>query len=258
MCDRVRVLAAGSLRHALPEIAAAFEKAGGTAVSISLGPAGLLRERIEAGEPFDLFASANMAHPQRLVSIGLAKDALRFARNRLAIIARADFGLATENVADVLSNPSICIGTSTPGDDLSGDYAFEMFDRLEADRPGLGNALKSYALQLVGGRNSQPGLSASGLIADGVVDLFLSYASNARLHAKDPALTVVQLPARLSPSISYGVAVRAAAGQSATLLKDFLLTERAASILVANGFLPESGDPLPVGNDGAHHQPMRS
>ncbi|AOF92607.1 substrate-binding domain-containing protein [Sinorhizobium sp. RAC02] len=72
MNDVVRILAAGSLRYAMPEIAAAFEKT--TGVSLLLGPAGLLRERIEAGEPFDLFASTNMAHPQRLVSIGLAKE----------------------------------------------------------------------------------------------------------------------------------------------------------------------------------------
>lgn len=238
MNEAIRVLAAGSLRHALPEIASAFEKAGGTGVSISLGPAGLLRERIEAGEPFDLFASANMAHPERLVSLGLAKDVLCFARNRLAILARADLGLTTQTVADVLSDPAVRIGTSTPGDDPSGDYAFAMFDLLEAHRAGLGEALKSRARQLVGGRNSPAGRSAGGLIADGTVDLFLSYASNTRLHADDPMFSVVQLPAPFSPGISYGAALGPVAGANSRRLKDFLLSDRAQAILAANGFLP--------------------
>jgi molybdate transport system substrate-binding protein len=63
----------------MPEITAAFEKETGVAVSLEFGPAGLLRERIEAGEPFDLFASANMAHPEPLVALGLAKNAACFS-----------------------------------------------------------------------------------------------------------------------------------------------------------------------------------
>jgi len=236
--DVVRVFSAGSLRHAMPEIAAAFEEETGIAVSLELGPAGLLRERIEAGEPFDLFASANMAHPERLVSLGFAREATCFARNRLAIIARADLGLTAETIADVLSKPSIRIGTSTPGDDPSGDYAFAMFDLLDAGYPGLGKGLKARALQLVGGRHSSPGRSATSLIADGTVDLFLSYASNARLHESDPRFSVTQLPAYLSPDIAYGMALGRASGSIAKELHTFLLTDRAQILLVKNGFLP--------------------
>ncbi|MCT7662895.1 molybdate ABC transporter substrate-binding protein [Shinella kummerowiae] len=247
MRDVVRVLSAGSLRHAMPEITAAFEEGTGIAVSLELGPAGLLRERIEAGEPFDLFASANMAHPERLVSLGLAREATCFARNRLAIIARADLGLTAETIADVLSKPSIRIGTSTPGDDPSGDYAFAMFDRLDAGHPGLGKGLKARALQLVGGRHSSPGRSATSLIADGTVDLFLSYASNARLHESDPRFSVTQLPAYLSPEIAYGVALGRASGSIAKELHAFLLTDRAQILLVKNGFLPKAGEAVESG-----------
>jgi len=236
--DVVRVFSAGSLRHAMPEIAAAFEEGTGIAVSLELGPAGLLRERIEAGEPFDLFASANMAHPERLVSLGLAREATCFARNRLAIIARTDLGLTAETIADVLSKPWIRIGTSTPGDDPSGDYAFAMFDLLDAGHPGLGKALKARALQLVGGRHSPPGRSATELIADGTVDLFLSYVSNARLHESDPRFNVVDLPSYLSPEIIYGVAL-SSAKENATKAFRFLLSERAQPIFLANGFLPK-------------------
>lgn len=237
MTKPIRVLAAGSLRHALPEIAAAFEKTTGVAVSLSLGPAGLLRERIEVGEPFDLFASANMAHPQRLFSIGLAKEPVCFARNRLVVLASAHLKLTPENLVSVLSAPSTRIGTSTPGDDPSGDYAFEMFDLLGVHHPGLCETLKARALQLVGGRHSPPGRSATGLIAEGVVDLFLGYASNARFHESDPASNVVTIPPAFSPNIEYGLALSRDATAETASLRGFLVSEHAGQLLRRYGFL---------------------
>lgn len=236
MSDTIRVLAAGSLRHAMPDIAAAFEKDTGIAVSLTLGPAGLLRERMEAGEPFDLFASANMAHPDRLVSLGLAGETICFIRNRLCVLARADLGLTSENLVEVLASPMIRVGTSTPGDDPSGDYAFEMFDLVEMQHPGLGAAIKQRAQQLVGGRNSPPGKSAAGLIDEGVVDLFFGYASNARLHESDPKFSVIELPRKLSPRVEYGMVLRSGAPAAAGKLRDFLLSRRGQGILGAKGF----------------------
>ena len=236
MSEAIRVLAAGSLRHAMPEIAAAFERDAGIPVSVTLGPAGLLRERIEAGEPFDLFASANRAHPDRLVALGLAEEATCFIRNRLCVLARADLGLTCENLVEVLSAPATRIGISTPGDDPAGDYAFEMFDLLEAQHPGLGTPLKHRARQLVGGRNSPPGRSAAGLIGEGMVDLFLGYASNARLHERDPKLSVMELPPMLSPRIEYGLAIRSGAPKPVCELRDFLRAPVGQGILGSNGF----------------------
>lgn len=236
MNEAIRVLAAGSLRHAMPEIAAAFERDAGILVSLTLGPAGLLREQIEAGEPFDLFASANMVHPDRLVALGLAEETTCFIRNRLCILARADLGLTAENLVEVLSAPTTLIGTSTPGDDPSGDYAFEMFDLLEAQHPGLGMPLKHRAQQLVGGRNSPPGRSAVSLIGEGVVDVFLGYASNARLHEKNPKFSIIELPSKLAPRIEYGVALRSGAAGAARALRDLLLSPYGQDLFEAKGF----------------------
>lgn len=236
MNETIRVLAAGSLRHAMPEIAAAFERDTGILVSLTLGPGGLLRERIEAGEPFDLFASANMAHPDRLVALGLAEETTCFTRNRLCILARADLGLTSENLVEVLSAPATRIGTSTPGDDPSGDYAFEMFDLLEVQQPGLGMSLKHRAQQLVGGRDSPPGRSAVSLIGEGVVDLFLGYASNTRLHEKNSKLSIIELPPELSPCIEYGVALRRGASGAARELQDLLLSPYGQALFEAKGF----------------------
>lgn len=59
----MRILAAGSLRVVWPQLMTAFQ----ADAVCDFGPAGLLRERIEAGEACDFFASANLAHPQALL-----------------------------------------------------------------------------------------------------------------------------------------------------------------------------------------------
>ncbi len=83
LAQEVRLHAAGSLKAAMTDIAHAFEAATGATVARSFGPSGLLRERIENGEPAEVFASANMRHPQTLADAGLSGPVTMFARNSL-------------------------------------------------------------------------------------------------------------------------------------------------------------------------------
>jgi molybdate transport system substrate-binding protein len=241
--DPIRVLAAGSLRNAFADIIGAFTTASGLAVSADFGPAGLLRQRIETGEAFDLFASANMDHPLRLAEQGLATDARRFARNRLCVLARRDLGLTLENFLSIGGDPLIRIGMSTPGADPSGDYAVEVFRRIEALHPGVGMAFLAKARPLVGGPTSPPipaGKAAGAwMIAEGEADLFLTYQSNARLSIDDPDLAVMALPDDLSPIADYGVALNPQTGSGPSTLRDFLLSQTGQAHLAAHGFVTE-------------------
>ena len=79
------LLAAGSLRSAFLPLVAHFRQHTGLAVDAQFGPAGLLRERIEAGSPCAVFASANAAHPQALLQAGLAQECQGFASNQLML-----------------------------------------------------------------------------------------------------------------------------------------------------------------------------
>ncbi|CCM87657.1 Molybdenum-binding periplasmic protein [Klebsiella pneumoniae subsp. pneumoniae ST258-K28BO] len=81
------LLAAGSLRSAFLPLVAHFRQHTGLAVDAQFGPAGLLRERIEAGSPCAVFASANAAHPQALLQAGLAQECQGFASNQLMLTA---------------------------------------------------------------------------------------------------------------------------------------------------------------------------
>jgi molybdate transport system substrate-binding protein len=82
------VLAAGSLRAAMTDSAAAFEAAQpGVKVRLGFGASGLLKDRVAAGEAADVFASANMTHPEALAAAGKggrcsASRAMRCARWR--------------------------------------------------------------------------------------------------------------------------------------------------------------------------------
>lgn len=66
----VEVYSAGSLRDALTEVARDHEARTGQKIKLTFGASGLLRERIEKGEPAQVFTSADTGHPQRLASGG--------------------------------------------------------------------------------------------------------------------------------------------------------------------------------------------
>ena len=234
------VLAAGSLRNVFVDIVSAFERQSGVSVRLEHGPAGLLREKIEEGAPFDVFASANMDHPERLEALGLAGPVLCFARNSLCVIARRSLGINDVNLIDILADPAVRIGTSTPKADPSGDYAVAFFDSVQSYHPGLGTLLANKAQALVGGRNSAPippGSTPAGhLIGDGTVDVFISYATNGLLCKDDPDLVVVPIPPHLGPTARYGVALRPNAKGAATLFRNHLFTAKSKRVLARHGY----------------------
>src|SRR5215468_4001515 len=81
--EELRVLGAGSLREVIGDLAGHYQKATGVAVASDFGPSGVLRERIEKGERTDVFASADMGHPLKLLTDGRADRVAMFIRNAL-------------------------------------------------------------------------------------------------------------------------------------------------------------------------------
>jgi molybdenum ABC transporter molybdate-binding protein len=141
------VFAAGSLRGVLSKIGQDFEAApGGTRVSFIFGPSGLLLDRLRGGERADVFASANMEHPRALSDAGKVEKVQAFARNALCVIAAPGFDLGGKTLTQHLLDPDVKVGTSTPKADPSGDYAFELFERIEktgAASTGAADKLKA-------------------------------------------------------------------------------------------------------------------
>jgi molybdate transport system substrate-binding protein len=241
--EGLRVLAAGSLREVMAEIAEHYKEGTGTAVIAEFGPSGLLRERIENGEPVDLFASADMGHPLKLMQEGRASRAAMFTRNSLCGIALPAVGLTTVNFLDRLLDPSVKLGTSTPKADPAGDYTWAMFRRADAIRPGSYATLNGKAQQIVGGpANSAPvdGQDPTvAALAAGRVDIVIGYCTSAELRLSQmPELQVAKVPSEIAAGPEYGLAVLKDADPRALDLALFMLSPDGQRIFARFGFVP--------------------
>lgn len=238
----IQVHAAGSLKAALTDAAAAFaERRDGALVEFAFGPSGLLKERLEKGEASDLFASANMAHPKALADAGRSGPVRAFARNTLCALASPAVKASTAGLLDTLLDPKVKVGISTPKADPSGDYAWQLFANAEKLRPGAQKALEAKALQLTGGPNSPPppkDRSAYGLLVEkGEADVFLTYCTNAVLARKEvPSLQVVTIAPELNVGADYGLVVMKDAKAPASRFADFLIAGEGRAILLRHGF----------------------
>ena len=243
--EELRVYAAGSLRAALTEVARAFERdEPGSRVAFTFGASGLLKDRIAAGEAADVFASANMEHPQALAAAGRADDVKRFARNAMCALVGPQVDVTPDTLLERLLDPAVKLGTSTPKADPSGDYAWMVFQRIEQQgRSGAFQRLADKALQLTGGPNSPAPPAGRNVYADLVVqghaDVFITYCTNAALaRAEQPALRVVAVPAAINVSADYGVAPMTGSGPRARRFVEYLLGPVAQAILARSGFAP--------------------
>jgi molybdate transport system substrate-binding protein len=239
--DPVQLYAAGSLRTALTEIATAFEAQAGIKVHAKFGPSGTLKDEIAAGARADVFASANMEHPQALASARKSGPVVLFARNRLCAIARPGVAVDTTTLLDRTLDPSVKLGTSTPRADPSGDYAWEVFRKADKLRPDAFATLERKALKLVGGPDAPTapaGRTVYGmLMAEGKADLFLTYCTNAMEAKKEVnGAQIVSLPEELAVGADYGLTVIANAPLDAYRFAMSILSADGQRILAKHGF----------------------
>lgn len=225
----MQILAAGSLKGVWPALMAYFP----APVDTRFGPAGLLRERIEAGESCDLFASASEDHPQTLLAAGRALAVMPFTSNRLCITVRSDCLLPGDDWFTLLTRDSLRIATSTPGTDPSGDYTQVLFSRMG----NAGEAVRQRALPLAGGRDSPViptgRLAAEWIIQADMADLFIGYASYRTVLSRAAGLTVLDISAAVNPVARYACAVITPEAQR---LATFLGSEQAKGVLRDAGF----------------------
>jgi ABC-type molybdate transport system substrate-binding protein len=237
----LRVIAAGSLKEPLTAIFSDYGKQNGTTFSAEWGPSGLLRDRLKAGEAFDIFASA--ALPQALTDAGLSGPSVMFVRNALCVVTHAGSPLETGNLVETLLQPEIRIGTSTPGADPSGDYTWELFHKVDRVRPGAFYILSKKAQQLFGGpTNSAPvnGRSPALVALDEKrIDLFISYCSGAQQAAKEASTyKSVALPPQLVVGAEYGLTVSRKAQPAAADFALYLVSPAGQRSLQAFGLVP--------------------
>jgi ABC-type molybdate transport system substrate-binding protein len=241
--ESLHVLAAGSLREVIGEIGGRYHKATGVEVTADFGPSGVVRERIEKGERADLFASADMGHPLKLLADGRATRVDMFTRNALCAFAVPKVGLTPANFLDRLLDPAVKLGTSTPKADPAGDYTWLMFHRAEANHPGAYAVLDQKAQQIVGGPTNNAPIDgkdpAAAALSSGKIDVMIGYCSGrGRMLAAMPDLQVAEPPKEIAAGPEYGLAILEGADPRAEDLALFMLSPEGQQVFAQFGFAP--------------------
>ncbi len=239
--ETVTLYAAGSLKTALTDVVKAYETKSGNKVTAKYGPSGLLKDEIAGGAKADVFASANMEHPQALYGAGRSGPVLLFARNRLCALVRPGLAVTSTALLEYMLKPGVKLGTSTPKADPSGDYAFAVFKKAATLTPGAQSALEKKALRLTGAKDSAlppPGRNVYGWhVAEGRADIFLTYRTNALAAQKENTdQQIVALPDALSVGADYGLTVIKGAGPAAQTFADYVMSAAGQQVLAGYGF----------------------
>jgi molybdate transport system substrate-binding protein len=243
--DPARVYAAGSL---IAPVKQAIKAAGleSQVADPVFGPSGGLRERIEKGEPADLFLSADMGHPQTLAKARPQTLVIPFARNNLCLLSHSPLGLTQDNALAKMLDPKVRLATSTPVSDPAGDYTFAVFKRAEAVKPGADATLSQKALKLFGGPTAITPIAGHSVVASiflaDKADILVSYCSGQGELKRDiPDLASIRLPANIDVVATYGLAVLTD-NPAAARLALFLLSDKGQGIIAENGLVPVLGN----------------
>lgn len=234
MAERITIYCAGSIRTALAEMV-------DSQTLVKAGPSGVLRRRIAKGARPDIFISADLGHPRALEAAGDYGPVSILTANSPCLIFRPGLSIAGRSPLELMLDPDLLLGTSTPKSDPGGDYAWQVFEKAELVQPGADAALQAKAQTLVGGPNQE--FDPSGrhpvavLLADQRADIFIGYRTTA-LQVMDqlPGTQFLELPGELAVRAEYGLTLRLNAGRQARKLVDYLLSPSGKAILARHGF----------------------
>jgi molybdate transport system substrate-binding protein len=225
----------------LTDVVRKYQADTGNKVETTFAASGLLRKRLEQGEKAEVFASAKTEHPEELARNGKWESPKVFTRNVLCALAQPGITVGSDRLLDILLDPAIRVGTSTPKADPSGDYAWELFLKAEALRHGAFATLDTKARKLTRAANPPRPPGGRGtyewVMSEGQAEIFLTYCTNAVAAKKaQPQLQVVEMPAGLQVGAAYSLAVREDAPDATRQFGRYLLSPEAQAVVRQYGF----------------------
>ena len=233
----LRVAAAADLEPVLPPLLEQFRQATGIRAEATFQASAVLATQIQNGAPFDLFLSADLSYPKRLIDAGLADAAgsadsttpIVYAKGTLVLWARKGSTLPPPSL-DLLRDPGLKrLAIANPDRAPYGRAAVSALTSLklyDALKPRFVTAENiSQAAQFVDSGNADAGL------------ISLTSALTPRLASSGSYFVI---PRSLYPTIEQGAVLvskttqRAAAHQ----LLDFLLSAPVQAQLAKSGLTP--------------------
>jgi len=233
----LRIAAAADLEPVLPPILVQFEKNTGIHAEATYQASAMLTTQIENGAPFDLFLSADLSFPKRLIGDGLADAAgsadsttpITYAKGTLVLWARKDSHLPAPSL-DLLRSPALQrLAIANPDRAPYGRAAVAALESLklyDALKPRLVTAENiAQAAQFVDTGNADAGL------------ISLTSALTPRLTADGQYFVI---PRNLYPPIEQGAVIVSNTQQRAAAHKllDFLLSPAVQAELGKGGLTP--------------------
>jgi molybdate transport system substrate-binding protein len=229
------VYGAASLQGALEQVKATYEADHpGTTLTISTDSSATLRTQIEQGAPADVFLSADITNPAKLIDGGLADgDQVAFAGNLLTIV------VPTANPAKIATPADLAkrgIKVIAAGDEVPiTKYANQAIGLL-ADLPGYpADFAAAYARNIVSKEDNVTALIAKIELGEG--DAGIVYVTDAKASTK---VEDVAIPPEASVSATYaGVVVKASKNVAAArAFLDWIAGADGQKILASFGFIP--------------------
>lgn len=233
----LRIAAAADLEPVLPSILAQFEKATGIHAEATYQASAALTTQIQNGAPFDLFLSADMSYPKKLVDAGLADAAgsagsstpINYANGTLVLWARKDSSMPPPSL-ELLRNPGLRrLAIANPDRAPYGRAAvaainsLKLYDVLRARLVTAENI--AQAAQFVDSGNADAGL------------ISLTSALTPRLSSSGRYFVI---PKDLYPPIQQGAVIISGTTKRADAHKflDYLLSRPVQAQLSAAGLTP--------------------
>jgi molybdate transport system substrate-binding protein len=221
----ITVSAASSLTEAFTRIGADFDRRHpGTSVRFNFGSSSALGIQIDQGAPADVFASADLASVDTLVTSGrITGRPLVFARNQLVIVTKPGNPERVRSLDDLTDLRTVALCADTVP---CGKYAARVLDRAGVAIP------ETHVTR------GQDVKAAAAAVTTGDADAALVYRTDA--VAAGDAVTTLAIPSALNATATYAIAVLSDADHTPTA-RAFVRAVTSApahTILRSFGFLP--------------------
>lgn len=233
----LRIAAAADLKFALDEVVSQFKQSyPGVSVNTTYGSSGNFHSQLSNGAPFDLYLSADIQYPQKLVEAGHAPaDSLfEYAVGRLVLWVPNDSKVDISRGAEAFRDPAIRkLAIANPAHAPYGRAAAAAMRDLQV--------YDTLAGKLVLGENiaQTAQFIETGAAEAGVIALSLAIAPPMKDKGRYWEIPLKHFPRMLQGGVIMKQARNAGAAKE---FRSFLIGPRGRSILKSYGFILPDGE----------------